>query len=47
MQPVDVFVAAYLVGAIVLLCILSILAYRKQVKMGVIKDEKAPAKKKK
>lgn len=30
MQPVDVFVAAYLVGIMVILGVLSILAYRKQ-----------------
>ena len=39
MQPVDVFVAAYLVGIMVVLGVLSILAYRKQVKEGKLKDD--------
>ena len=39
MQPVDVFVAAYLIGIMVILGVLSILAYKKQVKNGEIKDE--------
>lgn len=39
MQPVDVFVAAYLVGIMVVLCVLSVLAYKKQVKEGKIKDD--------
>ena len=39
MQPVDVFVAAYLVGAMVILGILSIIAYRKQVQKGEIEED--------
>lgn len=39
MQPVDVFVAAYLIGIMVVLGVLSVLAYRKQVKRGEIKEE--------
>lgn len=39
MQPVDIFVAAYLVGAMVILTILSVLAYRKQVRNGEIKED--------
>lgn len=39
MQPVDVFVAAYLVGIMVILGVLSILAYKRQVRDGVIKEE--------
>lgn len=30
MQPVDIFVAAYLVGIMVVLGVLSVLAYRRQ-----------------
>jgi hypothetical protein len=39
MATVDIFVAAYLVGVIVVLGIFSTLAYLKQVKKGQIKDE--------
>ena len=39
MQPVDIFVAAYLVGIMVVLGVLSILAYKRQVRDGIIKDE--------
>lgn len=40
MQPVDIFVAAYLVAVMAVLGVLSILAYRRQVREGLIKDEK-------
>jgi hypothetical protein len=39
MATVDIFVAAYLVGVIVVLGIFSTLAYIKQVKKGEIKDK--------
>lgn len=39
MATVDIFVAAYLIGVIVLLGIFSTLAYLRQVKRGEIKDE--------
>ena len=39
MHPVDIFVAAYLVGIMVILGVLSILAYKRQVRDGIIKDE--------
>lgn len=40
MQPVDTFVALYLIGVMVVLGVLSVLAYRKQKKNGEIEDEK-------
>lgn len=39
MQPVDIVVAAYLIGVIVVLGIFSTIAYLRQVKRGEIKDE--------
>ncbi|SHJ25805.1 hypothetical protein [Parasporobacterium paucivorans] len=38
MATVDIVVAAYLVGTIVVLCIGSIFAYRKQVERGEISN---------
>lgn len=38
MQPVDTFVAAYLIGWMVVLGILSILAYKKKKKNGELED---------
>ncbi|MGN1001666.1 MAG: hypothetical protein ACI4PC_02765 [Oscillospiraceae bacterium] len=41
MQPVDIFVAAYLVCIMAILCVLSVLAYRKQAKKkGADNEEK-------
>ena len=40
MQPVDIFVAAYLVGVMIILGVLSVLAYKRQVRDGLIEDEK-------
>jgi hypothetical protein len=39
MAPVDIFVAAYLIGVIVVLGVFSTLAYIRQAKKGKIKDE--------
>lgn len=39
MQPVDIFVAAYLVCAMAVLGVLSVLAYRRQAREGLIEEE--------
>ena len=40
-MSIDLFLAVYLVGAIVLLGVLSVIAYRNQVKRGeIVEDEK-------
>lgn len=35
---IDIFLAAYLLGVIVVLCVLSVIAYKKQVERGEIDD---------
>lgn len=39
MTPVDTLVAAYLIGVMALLLVLSILAYRKKKRNGELEDE--------
>ena len=39
MQPVDTFVACYLIGWMAVLCVLSIIAYKKRKERGELEDE--------
>lgn len=36
---IDIFLAVYLLGVIVVLCVLSIIAYKRQVERSEIEDE--------